>query len=188
MRLERTFYERNTVEVAKELLGCYLVHETPEGKTAGKIVETEAYLSDDPASHSFRGKTKRNASMFGPAGKAYVYLSYGMYRCFNVVTAKEHVGEAVLIRALEPVEGLDLMRKRRGISEAEKLCNGPGKLVIAMGMGKELDGADLLTGPLTIRARDSLAESQASPRIGITKAAELPLRFTLKGSRFVSRN
>jgi len=194
--LPLSFYTKDTVSVAKALLGAYLVHDSPEGRTVGRIVESEAYLFDgDPACHAHRGKTKRNAAMFGPPGHAYIYFVYGMYYCFNVVTAPEGVGEAVLIRALEPVAGLPLMQQRRGTPDAKALCSGPGKLVQAMGMTQELNGCPLYRGTLTVRSSDSFPRERASApeevvattRIGITKAAALPLRFCLKGNPFVSR-
>lgn len=163
----------------------------------GRIVETEAYLSrNDPACHAHRGMTKRNAAMFGRAGTSYIYLIYGMYYCFNVVTASEGKGEAVLIRALEPVSGLELMQQRRGTSVLRHLCSGPGKLVIAMGMHAGLNGAPLDAAPLRVLPRDAFPErypKQGRPRIvtttriGIRQGAELPLRFYLAGNSFVSR-
>ncbi len=197
--LPRSFYTRATITVARDLLGAVMVHDTPEGRAAGRIVETEAYLRDDPACHAFRGPTPRTQVMFGPPGRAYIYLIYGMYHCFNVVTAAHGTGEAVLIRALEPLEGLPLMARRRGTERPKDLCSGPGKLVIAMGIGKHLNGADLKNGPLRILSASSrpLTEGQAAAsdpgnikvttRIGITQAAELPLRFYLEGNAFVSR-
>ena len=201
--LSRTFYARPTHKVARDLLGCFLTHERPEGRSIGRIVETEAYLQDDPACHAFRGPTKRNAVMFGPPGYAYVYFIYGMYHCFNVVTKREGVGEAVLIRALEPVQGLELMQSRRrrpGKNGAElkssQLCNGPGKLVLAMGISPSHNGADLLEGPLKIYPPEA-AFPETTPfkkmkphvgvRIGIQKGAELPLRFWIPDHPCVSR-
>jgi len=194
--LPPSFYTQDTISVAKGLLGAYLVHDSPQGRTVGRIVENEAYLFDgDPACHAHRGKTKRNAAMFGPPGHAYIYFIYGMYYCFNVVTAPVGVGEAVLIRALEPVEGLPLMQRRRGTHDLQALCSGPGKLVLAMGMTKGLNGCPLFNGALTICSRGSESakgaateeEIAATPRIGISKAEALPLRFCLKGNPFVSR-
>ena len=190
--LPRSFYEDDTVTVARKLLGTLLVHETPQGRAAGRIVETEAYLfGNDPACHARKGKTRRNAVMFGPPGHAYIYFIYGMYYCLNVVTAPEGVGEAVLIRALEPVDGIALMQKRRRSAELKNLCSGPGKLVLALGISAALNGCPLTRGPLRIYADPACAaaslEIEASPRIGITQGAELPLRFCLKGSPFSSR-
>ncbi len=195
MVLPAAFYSGSTTALARRLLGTYLVHDSPKGRTAGRIVETEAYLfKNDPACHAHRGMTKRNAAMFGPPGHAYIYLIYGMYYCFNVVSAKEGIGEAVLVRALEPVDGIALMERRRGTRDPRKLCNGPGKLAIAMGLSTALNAKPLYSGALTIHARDGFPQHHdgaperidASPRIGITHAAELPLRFTLRGSRFLS--
>jgi len=193
MILPASFYRRDTVTIAKDLLGTYLVHESKQGRTVGRIVETEAYLFDgDPACHAHKGKTKRNAAMFGPPGHAYIYFIYGMYHCFNVVTAPEGTGEAALIRALEPVEGIPLMAKRRHTKAPHNLCSGPGKLVMAMGLNARLNGAPLFKGPLTIWDRGSFDgedegfEIVAGHRVGITLAADLPLRFYIKGNPFVS--
>jgi DNA-3-methyladenine glycosylase len=181
------------VEVARALIGCTLLHETAEGRTAGRIVETEAYLrSGDPACHAARGETKRCRSMFGLPGTAYVYLIYGVHHCLNVVTAPKGVGEAVLIRALEPLEGLELMERRRGTPVEKNLCSGPGKLVQALGITLEQDGVDFRRGGLSLwspggsKAPADLPIA-AGPRIGIREGAELPLRFCLEGSRWLSR-
>jgi DNA-3-methyladenine glycosylase len=191
-----TFFRQSTVEVAKKLLGTYLVTELPEGRTVGRIVETEAYIKDDPASHAFKGKTARNQTMFGPPGHAYIYFIYGMYWCLNVVTAGEGKGEAVLIRALEPVEGLELMSKRRETSNIYNLCSGPGKLTQAMGISSNLNGVSFFNNSLYLLSNDSY-KPQYQPvkpddiaqtgRIGIIKAKELPLRFFLKDNPFASR-
>ena len=188
----REFFARGTVQVARSLLGSVLIHRCEDGVTAGRIVETEAYLRDDPACHASRGMTPRNAPMFGPPGRAYVYFIYGMYHCFNVVTAPKGVGEAVLIRALEPLVGLPLMARRRGTGDERAFCSGPGKLVLAMGIGREHNGISLLRGPLRILPHDSYPwegprRIKASPRVGISLAADLPLRFHLAGNPFVSR-
>lgn len=190
-RIPRSFFLRPTPIVARDLLGRVLVHDSPEGSTAGIVVETEAYLRDDPASHAFRGPTSRNASMFGPPGRAYVYLVYGVHHCLNVVTAPAGIGEAVLLRALEPIEGLELMRLRRGDVRDRDLCNGPGKLVQALGIGRAHDGVDLTRGPIGFR-ESKLRPFARAPivrdvRVGITNGADLPLRFYLRESRFVSR-
>jgi len=195
MILSRDFYERATVDVAQDLLGCCLVHEEGAMTTAGKIVETEGYLSGDPAAHSFIGKTKRNAVLFGPVGHAYVFLIYGMHYCINVVTGEEGSGEAVLIRALEPLQGIHVMKGRRGTERISQMCSGPGKLTAAMGITRECNGASFMEGPLKIRSRDSVpdhdpvrnAEIVRTTRVGIVKAAEQPLRFYLKDSPFISR-
>lgn len=180
-------FQKNTLTVAKALLGMYLVHESPEGKTVGKIVETEAYLWNDPAAHSFSGKTQRNAPMFSEAGRAYIYFTYGMHFCFNVVTAKEGIGEAVLIRALEPIEGIDLMQQRRNQNEIYQLCNGPAKLVQAMAISKEYNNHFLLDKPLYLQERKGKVDIVSTPRIGISKAKDKRWRFLMKENPFVSQ-
>jgi len=189
-RLPLAFYERDTVVVARELLGCYLVHRAPEGVTAGRIVETEAYLGQaDPACHSYRGRTERCKTMFGPAGRVYIYLSYGLHYCFNITTDAPSVPAAVLLRALEPVEGIELMQKRRGRTRLTELCSGPGKLAQAMGFSLDHDGCSLFEGVIEVY-RGHLRPGEAivtSTRIGITKAADWPLRFYLSNNAFDSR-
>lgn len=195
--LSEAFFSSSTTSLAKKLLGMFLVSESDRGVSVGRIVETEAYLSrNDPACHASKGMTKRNAQMFGEPGRGYVYLIYGMYHCFNVVTAKNGVGEAVLVRALEPVHGIELMQKRRGGKPIPELCSGPGKLTIALGINEKHNGGCLRTGPLKLYSREAFPDL-ASPmkrvkvvqttRIGITKGAELPLRFYIEGSSFVSK-
>jgi DNA-3-methyladenine glycosylase len=192
MKLTENFYTQDTITVAKALLGTYLVHESKEGITVGRIVETEAYLWGDPACHAYRRKTKRNATMFGPAGNAYVYQIYGIHYCINVVTAPEGVGEAVLIRALEPINGIDLMQLRRGIEVWKNLCNGPGKLVQAMGISRSMDGISLLGEDIYILSADTLPDKNTkfdiitTTRIGITQGVELPYRFYISGNACVS--
>lgn len=181
--------------MARDLLGYLLVHETSAGRISGRIVETEAYLSeDDPACHAHRGETKRTAVMFGPPGHAYIYFIYGMYYCFNVVTEKPGVGEAVLIRALEPVDGIDIMMKRRSLAgkltPLRSLCNGPAKLVMALDIGRDLNGVSLLNGPLRLeRATKKISDDNivVTKRVGISVAQDLPLRFYIKGSEFISK-
>lgn len=195
MILPQTFYEQDTISVAKKLLGCYLVHLEGEETTLGRIVETEAYLVNDPAAHSFIGKTKRNAVLFGPVGHAYVYFIYGMHYCVNVVTGREGAGEAVLIRALEPLRGIALMRQRRGTEKLTLLCNGPARLAEALAITLAFNGSPLFDGPLQIWSADSIPTSPAienadivqTTRIGIVKARDMPLRFYLKGNRYISR-
>jgi DNA-3-methyladenine glycosylase len=184
--VNRAFYERGVVEVAQDLVGCVLRH----GETAGVIVETEAYHESEPACHAHVGLTGRTHILFGPPARAYVYRSYGIHALFNAVVEDEGVGAAVLIRALEPLEGLELMRERRGLQRAEDLCSGPGKLTQALDIELELNGSDLLGGPIAIeppRPGWEAPELLVGPRIGITKAAELPWRFCAAGSRSVSR-
>ena len=183
--LPRSFYERPTVDVARDLLGKILVHRA----SAGRIVETEAYLGlEDRAAHASRGITPRTRVLFGPPGHAYVYLIYGMHECLNVVAEPEGTAGCVLIRALEPVAGIEQMRRRRGRKPVEDLANGPAKLTKAMGIGRRHYGADLVAGTLTIRealSRESF-EIGVSPRIGITPCADWPLRFFIRGNRSVS--
>jgi DNA-3-methyladenine glycosylase len=184
--VNRDFFDRSVHEVAHELIGC----ELRVGETAGRIVETEAYEESDPACHAYIGRTARNEVLFGPPGYAYVYLSYGIHSLLNFVTEPEGNASAVLIRALEPTAGIDLMRERRGRNEIEQLCSGPGKLSEALGVGLSLNGSDLFRPPFEISESDgaiSEADITATPRIGITKAAELPWRYSVAGSRFVSR-
>ena len=189
--LPESFYQQSTVSIAQQLLGTYLVHDSADGKTIGKIIETEAYLgSSDPASHAFRGKTARNAVMFGPPGRVYIYFIYGMYYHMNVTAAPEGIGEAVLLRALEPVEGIPLMQARRKTDKLLNLCSGPAKLVLAMGVTPALNGHDLRQRPLVI-VRDSQQEAvqiQTTRRIGLKKATDSLLRFCVAGSPFVSRS
>jgi DNA-3-methyladenine glycosylase len=184
--LPRSFYERPTVEVARALLGKVLVH----GPTAGVIVETEAYLGgDDLAAHSARGLTDRTRVIFGPPGHAYVYFIYGMYECLNLVCEPEGVPGCVLIRALEPVAGVEQMRTRRPAArKPEDVASGPGKLTLAMAITRAQNGADVTRGALVVRepAERRHVEIAVTPRIGITKCAELPLRFVVRGNRFVS--
>jgi DNA-3-methyladenine glycosylase len=185
--LPRSFYARSTEEVARDLLGKALVH----GPTAGIIVETEAYPGgDDRASHSSRGITNRTRVIFGPPGHAYVYFIYGMYECFNIVVDQEGTGGCVLVRALEPVAGIHLMRRRRpGARGIEDLANGPGKLTLAMSITRSHYGADLTRGKLVVREPAPLVKPEivATPRIGITHNADSELRFIIAGNRCVSR-
>jgi DNA-3-methyladenine glycosylase len=182
--LPAAFYDREPERVARELLGAVLRMEDGPDVVSGRIVETEAYLGPhDPASHSAAGRTARTWHMFGPPGTAYVYFIYGMHWCVNAVTREEGYGSAVLIRALEPLEGVALMRARRPKARRDAdLCNGPGKLCAALGITRELDGASL-TGDsaLSICAGEPVADARVAigPRIGISKAVDWPLRFTL---------
>ncbi|MBS1828758.1 MAG: DNA-3-methyladenine glycosylase [Acidobacteria bacterium] len=186
MILPRSFYDRPTVEVARDLLGKVVVH----GSAAGRIVETEAYVGmHDAAAHASRGLTPRTKVIFGEPGHAYVYFIYGMYYCLNIVAEAEGSPGCVLIRALEPLRGIALMRRRRGVERLEALASGPGKLTLAMGIDLRLNGADVTEGDFTVEDDGSPAEHPIAegPRIGIRKAADWPLRFWLKGNRFVSR-
>jgi len=183
-RLDRAFFARPVRRVARELLGCTVRH----GDTAGVIVETEAYHESEPACHAFIGMTAHNEVLFGRPGIAYIYRSYGIHALLNAVTDGDGVGAAVLIRALQPVDGIELMRLRRGPVADSEVCNGPGKLTQALAIGLELHGTDLVSGPIAIESRAGAAPRVVtSPRIGITKAPELPWRYSIADSRFVSR-
>jgi DNA-3-methyladenine glycosylase len=185
-RLTVEFFDRPVVAVARDLVGCRVEHEG----AAGIIVETEAYHFTEPACHAYVGLTDRTSTIYGPPGAAYVYRSYGIHALLNAVCEPEGVGAAVLIRALEPVEGLDLMRARRGLKREEDLCSGPGKLTQALGVGLGRNASSLLDGPIAVTARPAGVPRPrlvASERIGITKAPELPWRFCALGSRSVSR-
>jgi DNA-3-methyladenine glycosylase len=186
LTLAHAFYDRPVVEVAQALLGCVVRH----GDAAGVIVETEAYHESEPASHAYVGVTPRSITLFGPPGRAYVYRSYGIHALLNAVSEPEGVGAAVLIRALEPLTGIEHMRARRGLDRLEDLCSGPGKLSQALGITLELNGTDLAAGPVAIEAPPPGWEDVdvlVGTRIGITKAPELPWRFCVAGSRSVSR-
>ncbi|MFQ6088793.1 MAG: DNA-3-methyladenine glycosylase [Candidatus Methanofastidiosia archaeon] len=177
MILSREFYQRDTVKVARDLLCKILFHKTPKGSTSGRIVEVEAYLVGDEKSHAFRGRTERNKVMFGEAGFAYVYQIYGVHHCLNVVTQKIGVPEAILIRALEPLKGIELMKERRGNSE--NLTNGPARLCQAMGIDLSFNGVDLTEGNLVILDSERRGKIYASKRIGVGRDERF-LRFFLK--------
>jgi DNA-3-methyladenine glycosylase len=170
-------------EVAPELVGVTLLVDG----VGGRIVEVEAYDHEDPASHAYAGRTERNASMFGPPGRAYVYRSYGIHWCLNLVCEGEGVASAVLVRALEPAHGLDAMRARRGLEDPRLLCSGPGRLCQALGVTREHDGLPLDRPPFELRARAAAPEIVTGPRIGITKAVARPWRYGLKGSPYLSK-
>jgi DNA-3-methyladenine glycosylase len=170
-------------EVAPELVGAELY----VAGVGGRIVEVEAYDHDDPAAHGFGGRTARNASMFGPAGRAYVYRSYGIHWCLNFVCADVGVASAVLVRALEPLAGIDEMRARRGVEDDRLLCSGPGRLCEALAVTREHDGLRLDHPPFALGRASSRVEIAAGPRIGITKAAGRPWRYGVAGSRYLSR-
>jgi len=189
MILPQKFYSRPTIQVAKELLGQILVHETPLGTVSGRIVEVEAYLpKNDPGCHASRGKTPRNEVMFGPAGFSYVYFCYGNHFMFNFVTEKEGVPGAVLVRALEPVRGADVMVRRRERFEPKDLglTNGPGKLVQALGIDRSHNQLPVFKKPLYALAAKREGAVGVTTRIGITEGSELPLRFFLKGNPYLS--
>jgi len=197
-RLSRKFYSRKTGIVAQQLLGKTIVHKTDEGIISGKIVETEAYFGQqDPGSHAYQGITRRNRIMFGPAGKAYIYLIYGNHYCFNVVTEKDGVAGAVLIRALEPKEGIELMKKNRRVDgPLPHLSNGPGKLTQALGITGSMNGVDLTGNKLFIMSQSSSREKVRyskgfsvirTGRIGIKKGTNLPYRYYIEGNKFVSQ-
>jgi DNA-3-methyladenine glycosylase len=195
MILPRSFYEQDTISAAQDLLGCFIVHQEEEGTTMGRIVEDEAYVENDRAAHSYRGMTDRNRVLFGPPGRAYVFFIYGLHCCVNAVTGTEGKGEAVLIRALEPVGGISLMQARRKTDTLVALCSGPGKLTEALHVTMEHNGLSLTDSPLQIWSADSVPDYHPpsgdqivqTTRVGISKATDLPLRFYIRGSRFISR-
>jgi DNA-3-methyladenine glycosylase len=177
-----------TQALAKALLGCILVHDAGGGVAAGRIVETEAYLPRDPACHAFRGKTPRNATLFGPPHRAYVYQIYGTSFCFNVSSEADGDGAGVLVRALEPLDGVPLMRRRHASCDQRDLCRGPGRLCRALAIDRSLDGVDVLAHPSLWLAEggEKAPRVRRTSRIGLTKAVERRLRFYEAGSRFVS--
>jgi DNA-3-methyladenine glycosylase len=181
--IRRSFFARSVHEVAPELLGATLLVDG----VGGTIVEVEAYDHEDPAAHGYRGQTPRNASMFGPPGRAYVYRSYGIHWCLNLVCEGEGSASAVLIRALEPTHGLDAIRARRGRDDPRLLCAGPGRVCQALGVTRDHDGLPLDEPPFELHARDRRPEIVTGPRIGITRAADRPWRYGIAGSIFVSR-
>jgi DNA-3-methyladenine glycosylase len=181
--LKRAFFARSVHEVAPDLIGATLL----VNGVGGVIVELEAYHHTDPAAHSFNGPTPRNAVMFGPGGSVYVYRSYGIHWCVNFVCEREGSASAVLIRALEPTQGIAAMRRRRGVQEARSLCSGPGKLTEALGITHAHNGLALDLPPFALYARIGTIEVATGVRIGITKAVELPWRYGLKGSKFLSK-
>lgn len=190
MILQREFYYGNsTLDIAQDLIGKILVHTSPAGETRGRIVETEAYCGAwDAACHAARGKTKRNEMMFGSPGFAYVYFTYGMHHCFNVVVQEAGTADAILVRALEPLDGLILMQRRRGITDTRLLCSGPGRLCQALDISIGHNGRDLTLPPLYLEDDGYVpAGITAGPRVGISQARDLPWRFCEVGSAFVSK-
>ena len=184
MALDREFFARSVHQVAPDLIGCTLLADG----VGGPIVEVEAYDHEDPASHGFRGETARNRSMFGPPGHAYVYRSYGIHWCLNLVCEEKGVAAAVLLRALEPEHGVGEMRARRNLDELLLLCAGPGRLCQALAVSGEHDGLPLNRPPFELRARKGEPEVVTGPRVGITQAADLPWRYGLAGSPYLSRS
>jgi DNA-3-methyladenine glycosylase len=184
LRLGEDFYRRSVHDVARDLIGCSVRH----GETAGRIVETESYHMEEPACHAYVGLTERTRTLFGAPGHAYVYFSYGVHSLLNAVCEPEGVGAAVLIRALEPVDGVETMRLRRGDRVRDRdLCSGPGKLTQALEIGLSLNGSSLLDGPIAVLEREAEPRIATGERVGITKAAELPWRFCDADSPHVSR-
>jgi DNA-3-methyladenine glycosylase len=181
--LKRSFFARSVHEVAPQLIGATLLVKG----VGGIIVEVEAYHHTDPAAHSFRGPTARNKVMFGPPGFSYVYRSYGIHWCINFVCEQEGSASAVLIRALQPTHGIPIMRRRRRLHDERSLCSGPGKLTEALGISDEHNGLPLDASPIALHARPDKPDVVAGVRIGITKAAELPWRYGLQGSKFLSK-
>jgi len=194
MKLQREFYERDTITVARNLLGKYLVHEIDEGTLIGKIVETEAYIGpDDAAAHTCNGlRSSRTEVIFGAGGYAYVYMIYGMYYCFNIVSNVKEKPEAVLIRALEPVEGIEIMKKHRKLDKLKNLCNGPGKLCSAMSITKKENSVDLCGESLYLLDKSNVSDEDilSTPRINVDYAGEAkdyPWRFIIKDNKFISK-
>jgi DNA-3-methyladenine glycosylase len=181
--LSGDFFARSVHEVAPDLIGVTLLVDG----VGGRIVEVEAYDHEDPASHGYRGRTARNATMFGAPGHAYVYRSYGIHWCLNLVCGEEGVAEAVLIRALEPIAGLDRQRERRGVDDVRALCSGPGKLCQALAITRDHDGLPLDRPPFQLLPREKAPEIATGPRVGITRATELSWRYALAGSPYLSR-
>ena len=182
-RLPAEFFARSVHEVAPDIIGCTLF----VAGVGGRIVEAEAYHHEDPASHSYGGRTERNQAMFGPPGRAYVYRSYGVHWCLNLVCEPEGEAAAVLIRALEPTKGLAAMRERRGLEDERLLCAGPGRLCQALGITRELDGARLDRPPFALYPAEEPVDVVRGVRVGITRAVEQPWRYGAAGSRFLSR-
>jgi len=182
-RIRRSFFDRNVHDVARELIGATLLVDG----IGGTIVEVEAYHHEDPAAHGYRGRTERNASMFGPPGRAYVYRSYGIHWCVNFVCEREGIADAVLIRAIEPTAGIPVMQARRRIINERLLCSGPGRLTQALAVTRAHDGLALDEPPFELRAGPAPVAVSVGTRIGLTKAAEKPWRYGLAGSRFLSK-
>ena len=189
--MPRSFYDRETEIVARNMLGTVLECHTPAGVASGRIVETEAYLGEhDLACHASAGRTARTEGLYGAPGTSYIYFIYGMYWCFNAVTRREGFPSAVLVRALEPIDGIPLMRRRRPRVKSEvDLTNGPGKLCTALGIVGSMGGRSLQRAPVIIREGEGVADDmvEITTRIGITRSADWPLRWTVRGNRFVSR-
>jgi DNA-3-methyladenine glycosylase len=186
--MEQEFFAADSAQAARNLLGCQLVHAAAESTLRGRIVETEAYYgSQDPASHAFNGRTERNRVMFGPAGTAYVYVCYGVHRMLNVTTQEDGVPGAVLLRAVEPVDGIQHMQDNRGVDDAKQLCNGPGKLCEAFGVTTEHTGRDLTAGHLRIEYGATPDKVVKTPRIGISQGQDMELRYYERGNPHASR-
>ena len=191
MRIERSFFRRDAVTAASELIGHYLVRVTEEGITRARIVETEAYMGEiDDAAHSYKGKTERVRVLYGEKGMAYIYLIYGMYNCLNISAGPEGVPQCILIRALEPTEGTELMKKRRKTDKLKNLCSGPGKLCMAFDITRELYGTDLVDGDELYIEKGEAVPVEASKRIGIDyaqKCRDKLWRFTAKDNQYISK-